>query len=613
MRRRVIVAAAACVAVALAWVGCGSNGNPVGFGEPDSGGGADATTTDIVEPDTGTFGGDTANTSCTGCSSDLHHVLDCDGNVMKTCDPSQGCSKGQCVAACDSAKENQSTLGCDYYTFETNDSFRRGACFAAFVANTWNAPVKIEVERAGVKLNVADFARIPSGSGATMTYAPLPNGELPAGQIAILFLAHTPGNSIACPGGVTPAYTGQDTGGQQGLHGTMRGQAFHVSTSAPVVAYDIWPYGGGSTAVSGATLLLPTSAWGTNFIAVQPWSRSHGTPEIAFIAQEDGTAVTISPTANITSENGIPGAARGVPTTYNLARGEVLQLYANEATELTGSPIQSTKPIALWGAIPCHDLYNPACDAAHQQIPPVKALGWEYALVKYRDRVAGANEDPPWRFVGAVDGTTLTYEPAAPAGAPTTLSSGQLVTFRASGPLVVKAQDDKHPFYVSAHMTGCFDSKVGAYSGVNGCAGDPEMVNVVAPDAYLDRYVFFTDPTYPETNLVVVRRKAASGFKDVTLDCAGVLTGWRPVGSSGKYEYTHVDLVTGKFAKVGSCDNGRHEIKSDAPFGVTVWGWGSKHSNVAPNAFFSEACSYAYPAGMSLKPITTVVVPPLPR
>ena len=42
--------------------------------------------------------------------------------------------------------------------------------------------------------------------------------------------------------------------------------------------------------------------------------------------------------------------------------------------------------------------------------------------------------------------------------------------------------------------------------------GDPEFVNVIPPAEYLSSYVFFTDPTYPETDLVVVRTLGSGGF-----------------------------------------------------------------------------------------------------
>ena len=53
--------------------------------------------------------------------------------------------------------------------------------------------------------------------------------------------------------------------------------------------------------------------------------------------------------------------------------------------------------------------------------------------------------------------------------------------------------------------------------------GDPDWVNIIPPSQYLNRYVLFTDPTYPETNLVVVRTpsKVDQMFADVTLDCGG--------------------------------------------------------------------------------------------
>ena len=123
--------------------------------------------------------------------------------------------------------------------------------------------------------------------------------------------------------------------------------------------------------------------------------------------------------------------------------------------------------------------------------------------------------------------------------------------------------------------------------------GDAEFVNVIPPGEFLDKYVFFADPTYSETNLVVVRVKGPKGFSDVTLDCAGALTGWQPVGTSGNYEYTRTDLVTGNFQPQGNCDNGRHEIQSASPFGLTVWGWGSAATGNVGAGFYTQYVSYA--------------------
>jgi hypothetical protein len=287
--------------------------------------------------------------------------------------------------------------------------------------------------------------------------------------------------------------------------------------------------------------------------------------------------------------------------------GDYVQFTQSTQAELIGSPILSNKPVGVWGGATCLNI-DPntcCCDSSHQQLFPVKTLGQEYVATRYRDRYTGEAETTPWRIVGAVAGTTLTYNPAVPTGAPTTLNVGQVVTFSTIAPFTVTSQDSAHPFYMSAHMTGAE-----TLQGGQGVRGDPEFVNIIPPAEWLPSYVFFTDPTYSETNLVIVQGKDSSGaFAPVTLDCQGsAVTGWLPVGNSGKYQYALVDLSTGDFQAVGNCNNGRHEITSTAPFGLTVWGWGSE----ATGAIYSEYVSYAYPAGASVQPINTVVVQPVP-
>jgi hypothetical protein len=259
--------------------------------------------------------------------------------------------------------------------------------------------------------------------------------------------------------------------------------------------------------------------------------------------------------------------------------------------ELAGSAISSDQPVSVWGGASCMNIpvgvY--ACDTGHQELLPVKAMGHTYVAARYRDRAPGANETPPWTLIGAVDGTTLTYDPAPPSGAPLGLMTGQMVRFPAGSPFTVSSQDAAHPFYFAGHMTG--------HDAIGGTIGDAETVNVVTPEQFLPSQLFITDPTYGNSHLVFVRRQAMDGtFKDVSLDClTGPVSGWQPVGNAGKYQVARVDLVANG-APQGKCDNGVHTAQSTEPFGLTVWGW-------------DLAVSYAYPAGMSTVPINTVVVP----
>ena len=125
-------------------------------------------------------------------------------------------------------------------------------------------------------------------------------------------------------------------------------------------------------------------------------------------------------------------------------------------------------------------------------------------------------------------------------------------------------------------------------------------MRVIPTKEFLKRYVFFTDPSYPETNLVVVRTKGAQGFADTILDCAGPLTGWQDLGRSGDYQYTRIDLSRHNFEPQGSCDNGRHVMSSDEPFGLWIWGWGSPETEPTSTA----GASYGYPAGENLSYVT---------
>ncbi|CAN5889132.1 hypothetical protein BH11MYX4_BH11MYX4_58180 [soil metagenome] len=589
MKRLLLCFAAALLTSSVFLIpACGSDKSRAGFDDQGPGGPLD-------EGGPGGFGQDgEAGGACKGaCSGDLHAVLDCNGNVQSTCPPDKGCAGGACIAPCDAAAANKSSVGCDYLVYPPPFFSGSTSCTGAFVANTWGTPVKLTITRGGQTYSADQFAYLPSGSGAAITYAPLTGGMIPPGQVALVLLNQ---EGPACPAGTKSAT------GPVAVNGTGIGDAFRLQTDAPVVAYDIFPYGGGSTAVTSATLLIPTTAWGDNYVGTTayPETIAGASPWLGIVASEDGTEVTVVAPVAIAGGTGVAAAAANAPTKYNLQKGQYVQLL--QPADLTGTIIKANKPIGSWAGNKCTNvpMGQVACDGMHQQIPPVRALGSSYVAARYRNRRDGVEETPPWRIVGAVDGTTLTYDPPQ-AGAPATIDAGKLALFNAAGPFVVRSQDDKHPFFFAGYMTGC--STIGQQTPL-GCAGDPEFVLVIPPDQYLASYVFFTDPTYPETDLVFVRKKGADGtFKDVTLDCVGTVTGWLPVAAD--YEYTRVDLVRRNFEKQGTCDNGRHEAKSAGRFGLTVWGWGSGLTTSFP----TSAVSYAYPAGASILPINDVVVP----
>ncbi len=593
-----LLVAAALGSIAML-VRCGNSDNTFPLEGPDASGDEGINQDDVFFPKTDSPGG-----NCGGkppvCSADGHSVVDCNNAVVQACTDAQGCSAGTCIPACDAAIANKSSVGCEYYAHNPNMALGKG-CFALYVANTWTSPVTVTGDIGGTKLDLTKYTYLPAGSGQNLKMNPIgQGGTIPVGKVGIVFLRDNGFQMAACGYGVNVAEKDPAAASwQDPASGTSNAAtALRVVASAPVVVYDILPFGGGRSAVTDATLLLPTSTWDTNYIVITPRPLGNNTnnPGLAIVAAADGTNVTIKPTADITAGTGVAGTTKGTPITYPLKKGQVLRI--EQAADLLGSIVSSNNPVGVWAEQNCINIDACCCDGAHEQLPPIRAFGSEYVYARYRNRVDGQDETPPTRITGAVDGTTLTFDPK-PMGAQTTVNKGESFEVRSSAPFVVKSQDDKHPFYVGTYMTGG-----GNFAG----AGDPEFVNVVPTGQYLSKYVFFTDPTYPETDLVMVRKKGAdNAFHDVALDCGGNVTGWKPVGSGGAYEWALRDLVRHNFAPQNGCDNGAHEAHSDGPFTMTVWGWGTTETD--PN-FQSTYVSYAYPAGASVQSINSVIVPP---
>ncbi len=528
------------------------------------------------------------------CSRDLKQVLDgCEGaeTVVKQCSADQGCGNGTCVDACTAAALTKGSAGCDFWTVPPiNKVDLTGGCFAAMIANTWDRSVTISAQHGIDPLDISSAIYTVKQNGQDPVYTRL-EGPLSSGEVAIVFFSHDDGYysdpSARCPPTVTPALLFDPM-----INGTGITKAFRITTDAPVSAYSIYPYGGAPSQIPTATLLLPVSSWTQNYIAVSPdnFGVTKRRRSLQIIANEDDTDVSIRPNVEVIAAGNIAGATAGVTQTWKLSKGQVLQFLQRS---MTGSPIETTKPVAVFGGSECTELPTPYCDVLQQQLPPFEHWGTEYAVVPFAPRIASFSADirekVPYTIVGAVDGTKLTYDPSPPLNAPEMLDAGQSVSFITDQLFVVRSQDAKHPFHVNVYMTSA------NYGGGTGrrIAGDADFVNVPAAAQYLDRYVFFADFAYPETALTLVRRKTAKGFMPVELECGGEVGDFQPLGSSGQYEFAWVKLTSGflpqKFAK-GECGYGRHVASSDGPFAITVWG-------VAPDA------SYGYVGGTGLRPI----------
>ena len=452
----------------------------------------------------------------------------------------------------------------------------------------------IEASFGSDPIDVAAHARIIRTDGVTTTYEAF-DGELKPGEMAAVFLTELPSGgsaSVRCPDGVVAAVRKETS-----MHGTLRAPTFQITATAPVSAYTVYPIG--VSTGSAATLLLPLASWKNDYIVTNVWgtrrtSTASQYPSTHILAAQNDTEITLVPNVHLFGGPNVDPAEKGKATTYRLSRGEQIQL--SQEDELTGTRIAADKPIAVSVGHELLDVPSNVCCGEQSQTAlfPLKTWGNEYALAPYRSRrTKEVPEDYLYRITGAVDGTALTYEPARPNDAPATIAAGESVVFTTQEPFVVKSQDSAHAFAIHSYMTGA------NFAVPGGDEGDPELMTVIPTEQYLGRYVFWVDPTFASSHLVVVRvREEGRDFKPVILDCAGPLDDWKPLGTSGKYEYTRPWLKkAGKPQALGAgtCTGGRREITSDGPVGVSVWG----------TDYFG---SYGYPGGAGLRALNTLDV-----
>ncbi len=543
---------------------------------------------------------------------------------------------------CGQAAAAHGYAGCD---FRVAPSPVRGMisdkapCYAVFVTNVAKQPAHLKVSLAGSSYDVTQFGRTPNGVPDPAQWTPLSASGLAPGDMAVLFLSHDPtAQSINFDNEFCPVKPAVENAVGQALLLPGRGTAFHVESDQPVVAYDMAPFGGARSYAPSAQILLPTTAWGKNYVGVvppmDPWHPEDAPGQNSWylvVANEDATDVQIA-----TKDVGLDGEG---PDTVPAAATKSVSLKAGESVFWTaartngkdgsGTVFTSSKPISLttgdiWLGIASQTSEHQqqkmqdgtafgepeycCMDAGHQMLPPVSAMGSEYVAAPFPTRMASnQDESIKYRMLGLVAGTKLTFDPPV-AGAPQAIDSGQVVDFESKTAFHVRAQDDKHPIYLAQTMS--YASALGGtkQDGTEGVfktftplplsLGDPEFVNLLPAGQYLDGYTFLTDPTYATTSLVLVRQKDEKGaFQDVALEClGGNVGGWQPVGSGATYQWTRLDLQR-KYVPNAKCGVSAHKATSAGKFTVQVWGvdWWA---------------SYAYPAGGSAAKINDVVVSP---
>ena len=205
--------------------------------------------------------------------------------------------------------------------------------------------------------------------------------------------------------------------------------------------------------------LIDGDKLGTKYV-VSTYASSFSPEQISVQATQDNTKVTFSLK---TGETVVQTLNAG--QTYMVARSQ----------ELTGSMVESDKPIAVLSGNACTNVPSSAvaCDHIVEQMPSIASLSKEYYVAPTPR--TGVNGDVV-RIVAAENGTVVTVN-GVPQG---TLNAGEFKEIRITTGSNVVA--DK-PVLVAQYLVG---------QGAAGTNTDPAMTIIPGKDQWLKNYVFAT-------------------------------------------------------------------------------------------------------------------------
>ncbi len=544
-------------------------------------------------------------------NGDFVVIEDCPVNC--TLGGCSSCTGGGCVSdVCMQAGIDQSYLGCEYWAVDTQNALE-----------VWGAPIPVAGMECAVypQTKLVDNVMVCIDVNQQMAgRCDSPNNTCPANftcqlapQVCALdaenapfaivvsnpnavvvsvTLANAAGTTATVavePGAIATLFPQQLGFAAQNVTGTGKTKvAYKVTSTAPIVAYQFNPLDDVDVFSNDASLLIPHAGFGERYLAVSYPTLTRRAPNfpgrddyngwVAIVAAEDGTEITVTPTAQVLGgTDGTPAIAAGQTQTFTLDAFEVLNLEAAagpdlssndglNGADLTGTLVQSIngKTIGVFGG---HEAVritapNSNCCADHleEMLFPTITWGKEFAVHRTKDRRGSPDL---LRVVASVNGTQVTFDPPPVGGSCSILAAGGFCDVQFVQPTVVTATQP----ITLAHLT------MSAILNMDG-TGDPDLSIVPPVEQHRTDYKFLAPMDYAEQYVSIV----AIAGDQVSLDGLPV-TGWTPFGPGGVYAAATVPIATGA-----------HRVECSLKCGVEVYGW-------------SLAVSYMFAGGLDLKPI----------
>jgi hypothetical protein len=390
--------------------------------------------------------------------------------------------------------------------------------------------------------------------------------------------------------------------------------AHRVVSDRPVGAYQFSPYCCNFSFSNDASLLIPTSALGQEYVYVGvPTLRGRSLAGDFFypatgviVATRDQTEVRFSLPQADSLQIETEGRLRQERGAYvaTLDRQETLLLRLTEnpppifgeigpQPDLTGSFITANQPIAVFSGHECsfYPSTFPACDHLEEQLFPIDTWGSQFLLVPPKERGQNApNERIYWKVVSQRSGTRLTLSvpfseiQGAGPGAPGVPDCGQLLEsdgmtivlnergfceFSTKRAVALSADDG---VMIMGIISGQESVNTTGLGGFGSRFGDPSIFLVPPARQARRDYAFLTPATYFSDFATLTFAEGTS----ITLDGNPLdLSGALPIPGVAQ-KYVHVELT-----------DGAHKIEGSAPFSIMV-------------IAYDDFVSYAFTGGLNL-------------
>jgi hypothetical protein len=550
--------------------------------------------------------------------------------VVEYCQISAGeaCENGYCVNGCDIAERVRSNVGCEYMAVDLDNAVDHGLSaasqqFAVVVSNpSTNAEAIVTIEQCNQQ-PCSDEDNLEVVAEALVNRRDLEVFELDAREVD------------GSPPGTFNTGTGTAIGPQ----------AYRITSSWPIVAYQFNPLENVGVFSNDASLLLPTTAMGnptaSRFVILgwpQTIANAPGDAMIScdqdfpafltIVGVQDDTTVRVHTRAPIVPSGErpprIPFTMVGETLEMTIDAFDVLNLetglYEGEHSflaDFTGSVVEADGPVVVFSGVEATDVpiwadlsqRQPAADHLEEQMPPAHTLGNTFAVGHSPRRtqalaatgavVTPLATEPEWfRIIAAEDGTVV--ETTVPGYEEIELDALEYITLESDTHFIARSN---LPIALGQFVAG--QNTTGIPWEFPG--GDPAYILIPPIEQWRTGYVFLTPDKYMFDYLIIsVDREHAALVEMDGVNVATMPNCWRergdglPVDDPSLPDYYVITCALSAPVWDPDLEEVVPGVQNDVPHEIYIRGHQGRGIGITVYGF-DNYVSYGYTGGTDLR------------